>query len=135
MRSISQMKLQVDIDEEGEDGFSGYLARASRERMRIVVSWGEGWEHVSVSWQQKCPVWGEMVRVKQLFWEPHETVVQYHPAASEYRNLHPYCLHLWRPTDAELPVPPAAFIALSRRSTFAYRSRIRILDHDTHETT
>jgi len=62
---------------------------------------GEDWEHVSPSnWQEMC--W-----VKDMFWEPEEVVMQLHPAASTYVNNHPYCLHMWRPVNAEIPLPPS----------------------------
>lgn len=65
-----------------------------------------GWEHVSVSTANRCPNWPEMCFVKDLFWSEEEAVVQYHPKKSAYVNYHPYCLHLWRPVDIVLPLPP-----------------------------
>lgn len=35
---------------------------------------------------------------------------RYHPAKADYVNLHPLCLHLWRPTGAEMPKPPKIFV-------------------------
>lgn len=35
---------------------------------------------------------------------------QLHPAKSEYVNIHPYCLHLWRPLEREIPMPPVEFV-------------------------
>lgn len=64
------------------------------------------WEHVSVSNINRCPTWEEMCWVKDLFWEPEETVIQYHPPESTYINQHPHCLHLWKPIGVELPLPP-----------------------------
>lgn len=77
----------------------------------IVFSDGGGWDHVSVTvdWP-RCPTWEEMCEVKEMFFYPDECVVQYHPPSSRYRNLHPYCLHLWRPQGAEVPMPPVAFV-------------------------
>ena len=76
-------------------------------RLAVIVSGGLGWEHVSVSipGQPRCPTWDEMCAVKDLFWDPEETVVQFHPPKSQYVNCHPYTLHLWRPTEVELPLP------------------------------
>ena len=71
---------------------------------------GSGWEHVSVSIPHRTPNWQEMCFVKDLFWEPHECVVQYHPPTSKHINFHPNCLHLWRPTDVELPMPPMIMV-------------------------
>lgn len=66
-----------------------------------------GWEHVSVSVpnSSKPPSWDEMCKVKSLFWEPSECVVQFHPAASEYVNVHNGCLHLWKCVHTEFPTP------------------------------
>jgi hypothetical protein len=39
-----------------------------------------------------------------------EMVVEYHPAKADYVNLHPLCLHLWRPTVMHMPKPPKIFV-------------------------
>jgi hypothetical protein len=70
----------------------------------------EGWEHVSISTRHRTPNWGEMCFVKGLFWTDEECVIQYHPPASEHINHHPYCLHLWRPTELKIPMPPSLFV-------------------------
>ena len=91
--------FRVPIDDE-----DGRIIRT----IRTIASNGGGWEHVSVSIEeeQRCPVWAEMAIVKDLFWLPGETVVQYHPPRDQYINLHPYCLHLWRPIGVKIPLPP-----------------------------
>ena len=80
--------------------------------LRIVCSWGMGWEHVSVSTRKHCPFWDEMAYVKALFWKDEEAVMQLHLPQSEYVNNHPYCLHLWRPIGAEIPLPPRSMVGL-----------------------
>lgn len=77
-----------------------------------VISSGEStddvlgqWEHVSVSTPTRCPTWEEMCKVKSLFWHEHETVLQFHPAKTNYVNNHPFCLHLWKP-KGEVMLPP-----------------------------
>ncbi|WP_035687086.1 hypothetical protein [Bradyrhizobium sp. Cp5.3] len=70
------------------------------------------WEHVSVSTSRRCPNWEEMCFVKDLFWDEEECVMQLHPPHSEYVNNSRYCLHLWRPTDQEIPTPPPAFVGI-----------------------
>lgn len=95
------------IIDQGEDG----LAAKSRDGFMVIASWGMGWEHVSVSRQNRTPTWEEMCRVKDLFWDAEECVVQYHPPKSDYRNLHKYCLHLWKPLEVEIPRPPAFTVA------------------------
>jgi len=78
--------------------------------LAIVVSDGEGWDHVSVSLPNRCPSWEEMCFVKDLFFEPHEAVMQLHPPRSEYVNYHKFCLHLWRPYNKRIPLPPSIFV-------------------------
>jgi hypothetical protein len=87
------------------------------ERLRIISSGADAsdadahaWEHVSVSTHRRTPNWREMAFVKDLFWEDEETVVQFHPPKSEYIDLHPYCLHLWRWTKGDFPAPPAILV-------------------------
>ncbi len=80
----------------------------------VVASNGGGWEHISVTLSSKrahrCPTWEEMCAIKKIFFEDEEVVVQYHPKKSEYVNNHEYCLHLWRPTTAEMPTPPVIMV-------------------------
>jgi hypothetical protein len=65
----------------------------------------EGWEHVSVSAENRIPTWAEMCMIKDLFWDKEECVVQFHPPKSQYVNCHPYVLHLWKP-PFDVPLPP-----------------------------
>lgn len=81
-----------------------------RHPMFAIASDGYGWEHVSVQMQgrmrlKRCPYWEEMCFIKDLFWDEEDTVVQIHPPKSEYVNIHPYVLHLWRPKDTNLELP------------------------------
>lgn len=69
------------------------------------------WEHVSVSNMLRCPTWEEMCYIKNLFWDEDETVVQFHPKQSEYKNMHPYCLHMWKDTTKEFELPPSIYVA------------------------
>lgn len=62
-------------------------------------------EHVSVSLANRCPSWAEMCRVKELFWDDEDVVVQFHPKKSQYVNNMPFCLHLWRWTKGDFPTP------------------------------
>lgn len=82
-----------------------------RQVLRVVASSGEGWDHVSVSRQTRCPNWQEMEQVKRLFFKDAETAMQLHLPPNEHVSLHPYCLHLWRPLDREIPKPPVDMVA------------------------
>lgn len=73
------------------------------------------WEHVSAhartpeisgGVRKRTPTWEEMHYLKTLFWGDEEAVMQLHPPASEYVNVHDHVLHLWRPLDCAIPQPP-----------------------------
>ena len=80
--------------------------------LTIIFSDGLGWEHVSVSTPSRVPNWDEMCFVKNLFWSADDVVVQFHPAAADYVNHHPYCLHLWRPNGINFPTPAPILVGL-----------------------
>lgn len=80
--------------------------------LKILASSGEGWEHVSVSTQKRCPNWPEMDFVKNLFWEPTECVMQLHVPREHHVNCHPYCLHLWKPIGVEIPRPDSILVGI-----------------------
>jgi hypothetical protein len=78
-------------------------------RLQIIASKGNAdypWEHVSVRGHGCVPTWDQMCYVKSLFWGPEECVIQFHPAEKDHINLHPHVLHLWRPLDGQIPMPP-----------------------------
>lgn len=81
-----------------------------------IAADGEGWEHVSVQIFEKgkrakrLPTWSEMCYIKHKFWSRDMCIIQYHPEEKEYVNLHPFVLHLWRPTAIEIPIPPKEMI-------------------------
>lgn len=95
-----------------DDGIDGarYVVPMYGINFRIIASWGEGWDHISVSTQHRIPTWEEMCKIKALFFEPEEVVMQLHPAEANYINFHPHCLHLWRPQNEAIPTPPLEFV-------------------------
>lgn len=102
---------RLRVIEVGYDGGCGEVYfPAQREPLLVIWSSGEGWEHVSVSLKKRCPTWDEMCRIKNMFWNDEETVVQYHPPKSEYVNTHPYCLHLWRKKGEDFERPPKGLV-------------------------
>lgn len=97
-----------------------FAVKRKGQVLRMIASddsGGEGWEHVSVSLADRCPTWDEMCFVKDLFFLPEESVMQLHPPESDYVNNHPYCLHLWRPTTAAIPLPPAIYVGVKSAGT------------------
>lgn len=69
-----------------------------------------GWEHVSVSLPNRTPNWAEMCHIKNLFWPESETVIQFHPKKSEYVNIHPHVLHLWKQVGVDHELPPRILV-------------------------
>jgi len=95
---------------DGNNGCFFVKTRPGEPPLQIIASDGMGWEHVSVSRPDRVPNWGEMCRVKSLFWDKTDCVVQYHPPEADYVNNHSRCLHLWRPVGVEIPRPPAFMV-------------------------
>lgn len=98
--------------EEGCNGLFRINSLKFNRVLNVIASDGAGWEHVSVSIYDRTPTWEEMCFVKGLFWESSECVLQYHPPESEYVNNHEFCLHLWKPKDTNIPMPPSILVGL-----------------------
>lgn len=110
-------------DSTDEDGMNGAFAIPLLAKViaNCIVSDGTGlkevgmevWEHVSVhindNGRQRLPTWWEMCLIKDVFWDEEETVVQFHPAKSQYVNCHPRVLHLWRRKEG-FPTPDIAMV-------------------------
>jgi len=94
----------------GNNGAFMLTQKKNKPDLFIIASDGLGWEHVSISTSQRTPTWSEMCKVKDMFWDKEDCVVQYHPPESECINNHPYCLHIWRPIGTDIPKPPGLLI-------------------------
>lgn len=110
-----RLRTQAVVDIYGNVGNAtcGVFIFAScvdRRQLFVVASSDFGWEHVSVSRKNRTPTWGEMDQIKRLFWEDEEAVMQLHPPRSSWINFSTNCLHLWRPTEAAIPLPPPIFV-------------------------
>ena len=107
---LANLKEHTIVDGFGEDDNGGSarlkLSNNGGLLLTVVASWGEGWDHVSVSKPKRAPTWDEMCFVKDVFFNPNECVIQYHPANSLYVNIHPNCLHLWRSQHQAVLMPP-----------------------------
>lgn len=110
-RTVHPRYITVDTD-----GFNGlFRFTINGKLVRCVVSDGAGWKHVSVSieYESKPPTWAIMCAVKDIFWDPEDCVVQFHPPKSVYVNFHPGCLHLWEYTGGgpfKMPIPHAMLV-------------------------
>jgi hypothetical protein len=119
VRNLNELNHLRDFDFEmrvyGVNGNEGngvfrLLSMEDNKTLAIIVSDGGGWDHVSVSRGDRTPNYTEMEQVASLFFKEDETAVQYHVPKGEHVNIHPYCLHWWRPTEETLPKPPSSMV-------------------------
>lgn len=117
------------------DGRNGLFMLPTPEAdvvLQCIASDGEGWEHVSVVVARRdrhrvatsarveyldrfvpigrTPTWEEMSHVRSVFWSKFVTVLQFHPPADEYVNVHETCLHLWRQGGVAAPTSPRVLV-------------------------
>lgn len=91
----------------GDETCGKFIIPSENKRFNylVIASIDGDWDHVSVSLLtldgnhplERCPRWNEMCFIKDLFFKDEEEVIQFHPKKSEYVNIHPYVLHMWRP--------------------------------------
>lgn len=89
---------------------AAYNLKVCGQKFIVIASNGLGWDHVSVSHKKRCPTWNEMCSIRNIFFDDEDVVLQFHPPKSDYVNVHPFCLHLWRNQDAEIETPPTIFV-------------------------
>ena len=96
----------------GDDACGGFVIPSpiDGQRMVVMASNGDGWDHVSVSRKNRVPNWAEMSHVYRLFFTPDEAAMQLHVPADQHINIHPFVLHLWRPHTTDIPLPPRLFV-------------------------
>jgi hypothetical protein len=85
--------------------------------LRIICSNGDDWpfpppvwEHASVSIAHRIPNWKEMEFARELVFDETDLVLQFSVPRQDHINVHPYCLHLWRPIGVTIPLPPPATV-------------------------
>lgn len=102
MRDLAELaKWRI---EEGDDG-AAFRFQHKGQLMLVIASHGMGWDHVSVSFANRCPTWDEMEWVARKFFKDDECAMQLHVPKEDHVNYHPYALHWWRPQSAEIPRP------------------------------
>jgi hypothetical protein len=103
---IKENRYITEINVGNDGGYCVLKLSPKSKLVAIIFSWGDGWDHVSASYSNRCLTWEEMCVVKNIFFNEDETVIQYHPAKVKYINNHPFTLHLWKPQNQEIPMPP-----------------------------
>lgn len=89
----------------GDDICGCFEMKIYGSKLRIIATAGDGWDHVSVSRQTRCPSWEEMSWVARKFFGD-EPAMQLHVGSDDHVNHHKYCLHWWRPQAIDIPLPP-----------------------------
>lgn len=99
-----------------DDGGSGEMI-FGKLNASVIWSTGAGWDHVSIAPFKRhyTPSWDEMCKLKDMFFYPEETVIQYHPAQSQYVNQLGNCLHLRKPQRIGIPLPPTILVGMQKR--------------------
>ena len=118
MKLLSLIKYPVEgrrirhplNDDYGDDGNGCFIMGFNGRLYKIIASSGYGWEHISVSSEKFTPGWEVMCRIKNMFFNDDEVVMQLHPAKKDYINNCTTCLHLWRPLEQAIPLPPKEFV-------------------------
>ena len=98
--------IELKLSEEEMSKCGCFKIAIDNEEYNVIASSDLGWEHVSVSHADHIPSWEVMCKIKDLFWEDEDVVMQLHPKKSEYVNLCKTCLHLWKPIGSDIPAPP-----------------------------
>jgi hypothetical protein len=93
----------LDLKHNGAFGF-----KVEGVELHVIAGRGKGWDHISVSCRDRCPTWNEMDKMKRIFFEDDEIVMQLHVSPKDHINLHPFTLHMWRPISKtkKIPLPP-----------------------------
>jgi hypothetical protein len=95
----------------GLDG-GAYKVPFQGRTLLVVASYGSGWDHLSVSVIRgnRTPNWAEMEYVKRLFFKDTEAAMQLHVPVAEHLSIHPNVLHIWRPQNGTIPMPPRLMV-------------------------
>lgn len=128
MKNIEEIKKTtgMQIKMEGQDGFGGTMHKVIYKKgkptfsnkyedmLNFIFSWGCGFEHLSVSTPVKTPTWEQMCFMKDIFWNDDEVCMQLHPKKEDYVDNMPYCLHIWKPINKEIPTPPSIMVGFRK---------------------
>ncbi len=140
MKALEEIRKTPNLFIKAEtenDGMGGrYFDKQSGKYLNFIFSYQMGWEHLSVSTPSKCPTWEQMCRMKDIFWNKDECCVEYHPKEEDYVNNHPYCLHIWKPTDVEIPTPPTILVGFrseaEKNAFLLFAKKLDIKINDWH---
>lgn len=100
----------------GDDQAGAFMIKyKAGVKLKVIASAGDGWDHVSVSLENRCPSWEEMSWIARKFFGD-QPAMQLHVSSADHINYHPYCLHWWRPIGVDMPLPPQWMIGPKARA-------------------
>jgi hypothetical protein len=95
----------------GDDKCGVFEVTYKTNKLFIIATAFDGWDHLSVSLKNRTPNWYEMKYIAKLFFKPHEVAVQYYVPEKDNVNVSDTCLHWWRPHMPHIILmPPKAFV-------------------------
>lgn len=118
MRPLTELNQYRNVEAElriyGETGNDfGGIFEVKYQKVRtlnVIASNNDGWDHVSVSYSLRPPSWSEMEYIKRMFFYDHEVAMQLHVSTKDHINIHHNVLHIWRPHNIEIPLPPKIMV-------------------------
>lgn len=112
MFKVPEQYRITDNSRLGSDSRYGNNGAFKINGLLVIASDGDRWEHVTISLvnQKRCPSWGEMCKIKDLFWDEQDCVIQFHPPKADYVNVHKRCLRLWKEHGVTYKTPPKNMI-------------------------
>lgn len=113
MKSIDEILKDdhvVEVIQKGVDG-AAFDVKINYRLYNVIASNGGGWDHVSIDPinSSHTTTWDVMCVLKDICFND-ETVIEYHPSKENYVNIREHCLHLWKPQNTAIPVPPKLFV-------------------------
>jgi hypothetical protein len=115
--SFNQFRIKegplASTDELGQNG-AFIIGFKDDTALLVTVATRAGWEHVCVSKRRKRmlqkpedvePDNGDMATVKDIFFKPEETVVEYFPHRESCLHPAPGTRHLWKHNLRDFPMP------------------------------
>jgi len=78
--------------------------------LAVIATSSFAWDHVSVSCRDRVPRYAEMKAVKRLCFKVDEWAMELHAPPRKHINNHENVLHLWRPQNVDIPIPPAELV-------------------------
>jgi hypothetical protein len=111
---LNAHRVHIDGYEHGDEtcGAFKFPSPIDGQSLHVIASCAMDWDHVSVSRANRCPNWPEMEFIRAKFFKEDETAMQLHVPVADHVNVHPYCLHMWRPQKQAIPRPPGHMVGL-----------------------